>query len=608
MSAKVDGPVRVRPWRTTLGARFLLLVVLGVLLPLGIVGLWLTRSAERAGRAMLQAQLDGDADALLAKSSVQWSLRDGELQLVAQNSVARALLAGKPITSGDSLYLDQLREATRSSIAAFALRNRTGMLVWTTDVRANATSRRRDSRSERSSADLLNITRPVLLDGQSIGELSASVRLSSVIPLDSSVSKLPGSALVIRDSAQLLWSTNATTPTTTDERASDAWASSARRLAPLALDMTLAAPTGPYVLPFERAARRGLTVLVLVALVALIIAVLLTSRLTRSLHALAKAAGQVADGMLDQRVGHISDVGDVAVAFNRMTASLQHSVLELTQQRSLVAVGEFAASLSHEVRNSLTAVRIDLQHANRLLVTTDAVTDATTHAMTNAAAPLVARALSSVRRLDTTVTSALRVARSGHVERTTVRLDEIMQRAMRSADGTFAERGATLLPIESAVSSTVFADAGALEQMFLNVLLNAAQSLSAGGHATVRAATDASLATISITDTGSGVSPADLSAIGTPFFSSKPNGTGLGLPLARRIAEAHGGMLQIEKGGVSWHDSDDYSPAAGVKRLATVICEDGASGREALCEKCLWQRSLLFRCRDPMERERRIRT
>ena len=280
------------------------------------------------------------------------------------------------------------------------------------------------------------------------------------------------------------------------------------------------------------------------SVVALIIAVLLTSRLTRSLHALAGAAGQVADGRLDQRVGHISDddVGDVAVAFNRMTASLQHSVSELTQQRSLAAVGEFAASLSHEVRNSLTAVRIDLQHANRLLVKTDATTDGAT----NAAAPLVARALGSVRQLDTTVTSALRVARGGHVERTAVLLHEIVQRAMRSADATFAERGGTLLPFESAAESTLFVDAGALEQMFLNVLLNAAQSLSAGGHASVRATVEADLVSISITDTGSGVSPADLSAIGTPFFSSKPNGTGLGLPLARRIAEAHGGTLRIE--------------------------------------------------------------
>ena len=47
MIASVDGPVRVRPWRTTLGARFLLLVVLGVLLPLGVVGVWLTRSPPK---------------------------------------------------------------------------------------------------------------------------------------------------------------------------------------------------------------------------------------------------------------------------------------------------------------------------------------------------------------------------------------------------------------------------------------------------------------------------------------------------------------------------------------------------------------------------------
>jgi signal transduction histidine kinase len=274
-----------------------------------------------------------------------------------------------------------------------------------------------------------------------------------------------------------------------------------------------------------------------VALIALLVSGMLTGRVTGSLARMAVAAEAVAAGDLKRRV-EVScrdEIGRLAEAFNAMTESLRRTLAELSQQRALAAVGEFAASLSHEVRNALTAIRIDLQHAVRQLPEESAAT------------PLVTRTLDTVRRLDSTVTGALRVARSGQNQMTRVDLVLLLRRAMASAEPSFTASEATLEPLAMESERVeVDGDAGALEQLFLNLLLNAAQALDAGGRARVEVRSTDDHVVVQISDNGSGVESSELAVAGTVLHSSKPNGTGLGLPIARRIAAGHGGELRIE--------------------------------------------------------------
>lgn len=86
----------------------------------------------------------------------------------------------------------------------------------------------------------------------------------------------------------------------------------------------------------------------------------------------------------------------------------------------------------------------------------------------------------------------------------------------------------------------------AVEQLLLNLLLNSAQALEPGGRASVTVDIDGSDVRVVVTDTGGGISPDDLEHVLDPFFSTKGDGTGLGLPIARQIAAAHGGSLKIE--------------------------------------------------------------
>ena len=85
----------------------------------------------------------------------------------------------------------------------------------------------------------------------------------------------------------------------------------------------------------------------------------------------------------------------------------------------------------------------------------------------------------------------------------------------------------------------------ALEQLFLNLLLNAVQAVESGGQIAVSLVSDGNSAEVCIRDTGHGIPAALLGRVFDPFVSTKPEGTGLGLAIARQIAIAHGGDLRI---------------------------------------------------------------
>jgi signal transduction histidine kinase len=276
--------------------------------------------------------------------------------------------------------------------------------------------------------------------------------------------------------------------------------------------------------------------LAVVALLALVLSGFLTTRLTGSLERLAVAADAVAGGDLAHRVDGrgAAEVGRVANAFNSMTESLRRTLDELSKRQALAAAGEFAVSLSHEVRNGLTAVRVDLQRAEEK-------TPEGTPGLS-----LIARALENVKRLDGTVSGSLRVARSGRTPRRRLDLGPVAAAAAQSAESTFTEHGATLSPLASATAPTwVLGDAIALEQLLLNLLLNSAQAMGPGGRASLTMEIDGADVCVVVTDTGGGISAGDLEHVLDPFFSTKEDGTGLGLPIARQIAAAHGGSLTI---------------------------------------------------------------
>jgi signal transduction histidine kinase len=92
----------------------------------------------------------------------------------------------------------------------------------------------------------------------------------------------------------------------------------------------------------------------------------------------------------------------------------------------------------------------------------------------------------------------------------------------------------------------VAGDAQRLEQVALNLMLNAAEAMPEGGTLTVRLGVDAGCAVLEVADTGVGIPAEQVEKVFRPFYSTKPTGTGLGLALAARIIAAHEGAVHIE--------------------------------------------------------------
>jgi signal transduction histidine kinase len=533
---------------TSFRGRFLLVVVFAAVVPLALLGVWLTRSVVRAGEHLLHTELTEALNKVADGVELRWRYRSGDLALLANNDVAQRVLsadASQPLAPADSAYLGQLFANVSQTISAFEYRDVSGRERWSTPAPLPDTAGARGGRViETRQISTMTFERLVTAShgAAPLGTMIARVYVSALLATDTSV-RLPNAAklqMVERATRRTLLPSFVPDSLLAGERFvvdGRDWLTVHRALASPEIDLALAAPLAAYVQPFQQAARTGAVTLTIVALLALALSAFFTSRLTGSLERLAVAADAVAGGDLDHRVdaNGSDETGRVGAAFNSMVEHLRRTLAELSKRQALAAVGEYAAGLSHQVRNGLTAVRVDLQRAEAKL------------SGDVAGRPLVVRALENVKRLDATVTDSLRVARGARAPKRRIDLRRVLRSVTQSADSAFIERGSLLSPMATDGAPVwILGDQPALEQLFLNLLLNSAQALGRGGRAAIALDVDGAEVCVSVTDSGTGISPDDLEHVLEPFFSTKANGTGLGLSIARQIAAAHGGSLRIE--------------------------------------------------------------
>jgi signal transduction histidine kinase len=218
-----------------------------------------------------------------------------------------------------------------------------------------------------------------------------------------------------------------------------------------------------------------------------------------------------------------------------MIAHLRRTLKDLSERQAVAAVGEFASALAHEVRNPLSAMRLNLQHLDEQLTNQPELR------------PGVSQALRDIDRLEKTVAGALRVARTGNMAMSAIELRPVMEAALSSAAPEFALRRAVLernWPVADNV--IVRGNAAALEQVFLNLLLNAAQAMEPGGRAGVDVKRVDARVVVTVWDTGSGMNDDERARVFEPFYSTKQEGSGLGLTVAKRIVTAHRGAIDVE--------------------------------------------------------------
>lgn len=205
---------------------------------------------------------------------------------------------------------------------------------------------------------------------------------------------------------------------------------------------------------------------------------------------------------------------------------------EIRLKEKLAAIGELSANMAHEIRNPLASLRGSIDMLQKA-----SLSPAQRESLMNIA-------LSEMDRLNRIITDFLTYSRPSKPvpERIdlTLLLNSSLELVGKSAPEGVAIRAGGFEPI------FVTADPQMLQQIFLNLCLNAFDAMPGGGALTVSSAKNGDSAQILFKDSGGGIAAENRDKIFFPFFTTKKTGTGLGLSIAMRLAQDHGGTIHVE--------------------------------------------------------------
>ena len=250
----------------------------------------------------------------------------------------------------------------------------------------------------------------------------------------------------------------------------------------------------------------------------------------------------------------------------RLQAQQQHlreAQEQLIHSDRLATVGELAAGLAHELRNPLTGI------SGALHVLSDELP------VGRRQRTLLDEVQGQIARMNKTLTDLLWHARPPTPQYLLLNVNEVAEQALwllPLASGTAIE---IVRELESDLPSLRL-DPNLLHQALLNILINARQAMPSGGRLTVRSALGqdprgpGAVVEVEIADTGAGIPKEHLAHVFQPFFTTKAQGTGLGLPIAARIVEQHGGRIVAES-----------EPGHGTMFRLTFPVPPAGAGREA---------------------------
>jgi signal transduction histidine kinase len=294
-----------------------------------------------------------------------------------------------------------------------------------------------------------------------------------------------------------------------------------------------------------------------VALVVLAISLSLWILVNRPVNRLVRTMAKAEKGNLSvrARVRRKDELGHLAQSLNSMLEKLDESdrelkryhVEQMTRADRLATIGELAAGIAHEIKNPLAGIAGATQILAREFADDDP------------RKPVTQEILKLIERLDTTIRDLLDFARPSMPAIVVTDLEDLLSKALFLIE-KMPERksqGIEIVVETDPEMPLVPVDPDQLRQVFLNISVNAVQAMPQGGtlRVSMKSEADPELAEvhpagdyimITFEDTGSGIEEGKLRSIFTPFFTTKTQGTGLGMPITMRIIEQHGGRITVE--------------------------------------------------------------
>ena len=199
----------------------------------------------------------------------------------------------------------------------------------------------------------------------------------------------------------------------------------------------------------------------------------------------------------------------------------------------LAALGQLTAGLAHELRNPLGTIKASAEMLNKTLT-----------AENDVAREMAGFISTEVDRTNSLVTRFLQFARPLKLRTESADLAQLLDRAI-----TAAEREAPGIAVYRNYAPEIPPfpiDGELMERVFYNLVLNAAQASPRGGAVTVKTRAEGRMAEIAVIDRGVGIGTAQMKDIFNPFFTTKPEGVGLGLAIVAKIVDEHGGKIAVE--------------------------------------------------------------
>jgi signal transduction histidine kinase len=209
---------------------------------------------------------------------------------------------------------------------------------------------------------------------------------------------------------------------------------------------------------------------------------------------------------------------------------------DVERRERLAALGDVAAAFAHEVRNPLNAVSMGLQRLGAEF----------SPAPAEEYRRFVSLMQGEVRRLNAIVEQFIALARPLPLKPVRFAVDDLCAELAALLEPEARAAGAALAVDVAAGTGTVVADRDHVKQVVLNLVLNAFQAMAGPGAVTLGAHRSRHGVVLTVADTGPGIPPDVASRVFDPYFTTKPGGLGLGLTIARRIVDAHGGTIEVE--------------------------------------------------------------
>jgi two-component system, NtrC family, sensor kinase len=277
----------------------------------------------------------------------------------------------------------------------------------------------------------------------------------------------------------------------------------------------------------------GLTIVVGLAMA------LYARRVLKPLAAVTDRAKAVARGDLAPRpvVASNDEIGELATTFERMVSAIARANEQLLATERLATIGKMAAHVTHEIRNPLSSIALNVELLEDELGEGEAEREART---------LLRAIKGEVDRLTALSEQYLSVARRQPLRMEQEDIAELVREACDFMRGDLKRHGVeTRLELEGELFP-VQVDEAQIKQALFNLLRNAREAMPGGGLVVVglRGADDGGV-DISIDDDGAGIDPDTMERLFEPFFTTKAHGTGLGLAITRQIVEAHGGSISV---------------------------------------------------------------